>query len=267
MRCQELQDDLILAWEGCPTSSKVAEHLARCPACAARFSGTRQLARTWEATQPAVPSATDWESVWSRIEESMEAPAKLTAEELVLTHSPGGRWTPFASFGVGLSLAAMLLLAFVLPIWNDQPDQARFTQGDPGPASRPLTDIPDHSVSARSLLEILPGQISLYRVDEGVLNVVVGESEDFDDFLAFHGHFETLDRGKPIRWFVDVDPGQTVLYSIDDDVVTVVDEPGVMAWIPDVDDEFLAFFAEAECEFRFGVLALNGDPILNPFAR
>ncbi len=281
MRCQEFQEDLTLAWDGRPLSEKVAEHLSACSVCAARFSETQQLAKTWEATRPVVPSESDWESVWSRIEQVVDSPSLPVSQGLASPKpkpkpkpKPNrGRWTQLVPLGLGLSLAAMLFLAFVLPRWNAPQDQVVLTPDDAGEVARTLTltdvDVPDLAVSAVGTLDIQPGQIAFYRVDQGKLNLVIEESEDFDDFLAFHGHFETLDRGTPIRWFIDVEPGQTILYSVDRDVVTVVDEPDVMAWIPGVDDEFLAFYAEAECEFRFGVLALNGngEPLPNPFAR
>ncbi|CAN5911466.1 hypothetical protein BH23PLA1_BH23PLA1_08750 [soil metagenome] len=263
MHCSEFNQDLMIAWEGRPALAKVADHLATCPRCSAMFEETRQLARLWEATRPASPAEADWDAAWTRVGREVEASSLPIAKG---SRSGGRHRVAYVPIGITLAAAASLLLALVLPRWGGPRDLPAVAQVEPPTESLP--ERLDQPVPFQGILDVQPGQIALYSVDRD-LKSLIEEPDVFDEFLAFHGHVETLDRGNPIRWFIDVNPGQTVLYSVDRDVLTVVDEPDVdvFAWIPDVEDEFYAaLYAVAECEFRFGVLALNGDPTPSPFA-
>jgi len=71
MRCDEILRELAV-----PTneqdSTALAEHLARCPACAAWAKRAVALDRLWEATRAPEPSSEVWDALWAHLAPSLD---------------------------------------------------------------------------------------------------------------------------------------------------------------------------------------------------
>src|SRR3954452_18558867 len=76
MRCEEVIAGLA-APDG-PDSPALAEHLERCPRCAARARLDARLQRLWEVTRPEEPAPSTWATVWAQVTQALDATAAPT---------------------------------------------------------------------------------------------------------------------------------------------------------------------------------------------
>src|SRR5438046_10702231 len=72
MRCDAVIRELAVPTDE-RDSTALAEHVAKCPACAAWAKRSAGLDRLWEATRPPEPSAEVWDVLWSRLARSLDA--------------------------------------------------------------------------------------------------------------------------------------------------------------------------------------------------
>ena len=74
MRCDDVIREL-----AAPTDSRdaasLADHLTRCPSCAAWADRAARLDHLWQVTQPAEPTSDVWDNVWAQVVSSLDAPA------------------------------------------------------------------------------------------------------------------------------------------------------------------------------------------------
>jgi hypothetical protein len=87
MRCEEVIREL-----AAPTDMRdaaaLADHLSRCPSCAAFSDRAVWLDRLWEATRPAEPAPEVWDSLWSQVACTL---ARSTNQEIASAVSPAFR--------------------------------------------------------------------------------------------------------------------------------------------------------------------------------
>jgi hypothetical protein len=133
MRCVDVIEKLAVLTG--PPSAELAEHMARCPHCAAWAERDARLGQYWEATRPEEPGAAVWASVWAKVTQALEgtpvAPLTLAVSsprpDLSAVARPWQRWA-WASFGI--AQAAVLLVGAWLVTRPDvvrppQPHEAR----------------------------------------------------------------------------------------------------------------------------------------------
>lgn len=160
MRCVDVIRELA-APTGGPEAAGLAEHLARCPRCAAWAERDAQLDRLWEATQPAEPMLAEWNAVWARVSQTLDQTAASATRPLpVPSPSASTRpWSLAALVLLGLAQAAALL--FVI-----------FSQGCPKWPQKPqvVRTVPLSQESLMNVeVEIDPGQLAvIIRESEGV---------------------------------------------------------------------------------------------------
>ena len=74
MRCEDVRKELATPTDTGDAVS-LAEHLSRCPSCSAWAQRAARLDRLWQTTRPAEPSSEVWDSLWSGVVSSLDAPA------------------------------------------------------------------------------------------------------------------------------------------------------------------------------------------------
>jgi hypothetical protein len=74
MRCDDIIREL-----AAPTDSRdiasLADHLNRCPSCAAWAERAARLDRLWQVTQPAEPTSDVWDNIWAQVASSLDVEA------------------------------------------------------------------------------------------------------------------------------------------------------------------------------------------------
>jgi len=83
MRCEDVVRELA-ALTDMRDRASLADHLSRCPSCAAWAERAARLDRLWQVTQPAEPASDVWDNVWAQVASSLDVPA---AKDVV---SPAG---------------------------------------------------------------------------------------------------------------------------------------------------------------------------------
>jgi len=179
MRC-----DAVIRQLAVPTDERdptaLAEHLARCPACAAWAKRSAGLDRLWEATRPPEPSAEVWDVLWSRLARSLDASmpdergpfaglvpsrngssAQADTQPIQPLRSLRIRRARWATIGlIGLAQAAAVLLAVGIYRQGLDPSQ---------PSQVALVADPMHFPSASRLRDgtpLLPESKGLYRLED-----------------------------------------------------------------------------------------------------
>ena len=66
MRCEDVIRELAAPTDTRDAAS-LAEHLSRCPSCAAWAERAARLDHLWEVTQPAEPTPEVWDNVWAQV--------------------------------------------------------------------------------------------------------------------------------------------------------------------------------------------------------
>jgi hypothetical protein len=99
MRCADVNEELTASAE--PASAALTEHLAGCPACAARVERDARLFKLWEATRPQEPTPEAWATVWGMLTRELATPAPVVPMAPV---RPWQRWAP-ATFGIAQAAA------------------------------------------------------------------------------------------------------------------------------------------------------------------
>lgn len=133
MRCVDVIEKLaVLAG---PPSAELAEHMARCPHCAAWAERDARLGQYWEATRPEEPGAAVWASVWAKVTQALEAtpvapPALAVSLPRPDSSMPARPWQRWAWASFGIAQAAVLLVGAWLVTRPDvvrppQPHEAR----------------------------------------------------------------------------------------------------------------------------------------------
>ena len=135
MRCADVMHELTTL-RGEPIPQGSAEHLARCPRCAAWAEQKFRLDRLWEATRPDEPSSAVWESIWAKVSTAADAPpARLTI--------PARPWRRAAIAGLVIAQAAAILLGALLLIrQGGSHSQVQIAKHVPPPRS-PLSPVPN----------------------------------------------------------------------------------------------------------------------------
>ena len=211
MRCSEALQDVVAAWDGRPRSAEVAEHLASCPACAARENGTRRLAQAWDATRPPSPTGPAWDAAWSRIAQGVESPAAIAGRP----SWPRLGWVGPASPPPRRSCSPSSCLDWARPSSNScmqapQPKTHREAAGSRQPAgsmgslsgwepcwsglSTGSESAPPDPDQASPRLDIHAGPTVLYSIDEGVCTVL-NKSGDSTNPWPSSTSSKALDRG------------------------------------------------------------------------
>jgi hypothetical protein len=185
MRCDEVINELAVPADNRERAA-LAEHLARCPACAATARKFAALDRAWDATRPSEPSSDRWDAVWDRIVSSLDVsvpqgsaasgPASVSQNGSPVTvplprSAAAGRplarrrnWVPMAL--VGVAQAAAVLLAVGL-LWYGSSTPRPTQVVDNGRAASPLSPSP-----TRDGTPALPA-IPTVDVEEGSLVVIM----------------------------------------------------------------------------------------------
>ena len=241
MRCDEVIRELAVPTDE-RESTTLAEHLARCPACAAWAKGAAGLDRLWEATRPGEPSSEVWNGVWARLASSLDAsipheletfapsvparngsPANGKAQPprpLPSSNTHPRRW--FAIGLIGLAQAAAVLLAVGLS-WH------RFV-----PSQRPQGALPTVGVATLSQGKGLTGfKLVSIHVSSEAFPTVVEEGS----LVVIHAD------PNPRKILVPIFSSQFMfLIQAEGHIPTVVDlTPEEMSF--GVDDWYLAFNA------------------------
>ena len=209
MRCDELIRELTVPTDD-RDSAAVAEHLAKCPSCAAWAKNDAQFDCLWNATRPIEPSPQVWDTVWAHIASSLDpsAPAEFEAiaspiatlngsvphveRPLGLTPaSSRSRPWNWAAIGlIGLSQAAAVLLA-VGWAWRDssKSPEPQIAIAPRSPALAPDSPKVVEVTGLRSdgVIEIEAGPLVVIRTEDSTVNVVDptpdGISNSVDDWL------------------------------------------------------------------------------------
>ena len=79
MHCKKVIEELA-APTGMQDAAALADHLSRCPSCAAWAKRAAKLDRLWQASAPAEPAAHVWDNLWASVASSLDG---TTLKELV----------------------------------------------------------------------------------------------------------------------------------------------------------------------------------------
>jgi hypothetical protein len=165
MRCHEVVRELAVP-TGHPDASGLAEHLARCPRCASWAEDAARLDRLWEATRPAEPTASRWETTWADVSQALDRGS--TPEPAVLRPGPHRPWRRSTLVAFGLAQAAAILIAVGF-----------FARHDEAPAPAELVNV-----------EIPYGQPVLIRCDLPTFEVI--ELPDDENLGVVDSNFDML---------------------------------------------------------------------------
>ena len=105
MNCDEVIRELAVPTED-RDSRALAEHLSDCATCADWARRADQLDRLWQLTRPADLSTEVWDSVWSRVTASLDAPATALAGETLMSSGHGQNGVAAKPDGVRPGLSA-----------------------------------------------------------------------------------------------------------------------------------------------------------------
>jgi hypothetical protein len=163
MRCEDVIGALA-APKGGPVPAALAEHLARCPRCAAWSERDAKLSRLVEATRPSPPPGA-WETIWAHASEALDRPRATPAPAL-----PRRRLAFRRASIVWFSLAQAAAIFLVILAWPRP-------RPEPGPGPIQLTQPaqsavpPESALSLAGPIEIDEGQTVLISVDRKVVQV------------------------------------------------------------------------------------------------
>jgi hypothetical protein len=232
MRCEEVIEEL-----AAPTDTRdaaaLAEHLSRCPSCAACAKRAAELDRLWQATAPAEPATRVWDNLWASVAVSLEtlATKEVTSPTLFvssngsangsvarpepkpvhrpLPHSVRSRlWTAIGVVGLAQAAAVLLVAGltwrFFVPAYT--PERAEIASARPLPAVPPATNVvrgslPDVDIEEGHLVVILADPKNPTVVDRTPKVKVTLDGEDYLyvnldlDWFATYNRVESL--GKP----------------------------------------------------------------------
>ena len=181
LRCDDVTRELAV-----PTAqrdaSAVAEHLATCPACSDLARRLEHLDRLWQATRPAEPSDTTWETLWTRVCDRLDQPAVGVGSEdeagcdLIVPPVPvvaSRPWRRRFTAVFGLAQAAALLVCFGL-----------------------LLTRPSQEVRAAGVVDIEPGEVVFIHGDGQVHRVAAlapgAASNDVDENFSMFNALEAM---------------------------------------------------------------------------
>ena len=102
MHCADVIEELAASAE--PASAALAEHLARCPDCAAWVERDARLSRLWQATRPQEPTPAAWATVWADLTRRLAMPPASVVPLAPIR--PWRRWAP-ATFGIAQAAAIL----------------------------------------------------------------------------------------------------------------------------------------------------------------
>jgi len=125
----------------------LAEHLARCPRCAAHAERSARFDRLWEATRPEEPPPAAWATVWSQVNQALDHAETAHAS----SHSRPWRRRAFSL--VAMAQAAVLLAAAWF-VWRPGPGP----NPDLGPRPGMVATVPVPQARPGAVVGVLPGQ-------------------------------------------------------------------------------------------------------------
>jgi hypothetical protein len=102
MHCADVIEELVARAE--PASAALAEHLVRCPDCAAWAARDARLMQLWEATRPQEPAPEVWATVWADLTARLATPPAPVVPLAPIR--PWQRWAP-ATFGIAQAAALL----------------------------------------------------------------------------------------------------------------------------------------------------------------
>ena len=208
MRCDDVIRELAAPTDSRDTAS-LADHLNRCPSCAAWAERAARLDRLWQVTQPAEPTSDVWDNLWAQVVSSLDVQAaKGVISPAVTSLRNGsasgtvprfeakpnerrlprpfrsGRWTAIAL--VGLAQAAAVLLVVGMS-W-------RFFVPSRPPQNEVIASLPSVDIEEGHLVMIVADPKLLSVVDltpktttAGVDHVDwYGDEKYFDWFQVYH---------------------------------------------------------------------------------
>jgi hypothetical protein len=214
MQCDKVIRELAVPTDDRDPAS-LAEHLARCPACAAWADHATRFDRLWEATRPAEPTGDVWDTVWTwvacAVDKSNPAGQKPftlhasnlngaspSAEEPAV---PAGRRSRFragrlmAIGSLGIAQAAAIFIAVTLS-WHPSAKSPMPPVGDAGVAPSFVSTDSNARVSTDGVVEIEEGQQIVIRVEGRAASVVdwtpVGVSYNVDDWYLMLNRMEAI---------------------------------------------------------------------------
>jgi hypothetical protein len=220
MRCDQVICELAVPTED-RDSTALAEHLARCPACAAWAKRAAVLDRVWEATRPPEPTDQAWDALWGRVTSALEVPVAQGVESSVPfapsqngspakfpmqsagPRQPGSQIRPrnWALIGlIGLAQAAAIVLAVGLAWHGFSPSHSpQFTQTVAPPSSSSVSG-PDQRGGLVSLPTVEVEECSLIVIvipATGEKPTVVDRTPEWmffgvDDWLLVYNAAEAL---------------------------------------------------------------------------
>lgn len=229
MRCEEVVEEL-----AAPTDTRdataLAEHLSRCPSCAAWAKRAAELDHLWQATAPAEPATRVWDNLWASVAVSLEtlATKEVTSPTLFvssngsangsvarpepkpvhrpLPHSVRSRlWTAIGVVGLAQAAAVLLVAGlawrFFVPAYT--PERAEIASARPSPAVPPATNVvrsslPDVDIEEGHLVVILADPKNPTVVDRTPKVKVTLDGEDYLyvnldlDWFATYNRAESL---------------------------------------------------------------------------
>lgn len=193
MRCVDVIRELSTP-TGDPESAPLAEHLDRCPQCAAWARRDARLGRLWEATRPPELSEFAWERIWANISDKLDRP---TAPIPAPRPSSPRNWRRLAIPALIIAQAAAVLISVTL-LWR---------LDKPNPAAHAVADASETPMAVESPEVSVVSMVSVVSIDQGQ-NVVIelggdkilsrnvppiGNPNGVDDTVRFWNRAEALD--------------------------------------------------------------------------
>lgn len=209
-RCDEVTRALAAPGAAGPGPEDLAEHLAACPACAARAEQDAALGRLWEATRPVEPTGAAWDALWARVSDRLDA-AEAAPAVVAFPARPRGRAAVHLFI---VAQAAALLAAVTLALAHrpgsdgPRPDAAlTASAGAEAGLPEPGDGRDVRVVIARDTIVIDPGEIVVIREDEQGLHpvelVLDDRSNTLDGYYALYNAFESMADYNPFDAFAE----------------------------------------------------------------
>ena len=186
MRCDEISRELS-APTGRLDSSAVSAHLKDCSLCANWANQVKKLDDLWDATRPAEPSASAFESAWSGVSAHLDEPATIPTP----ARSPMTRRVVFALVSAA---AASLLLAVWMgrhqpPGPNPSPQIAHSTTPVPTESASP--DDSSHEL-ALALIALEQGPTPIIHLSDDTVTVESQPLTDVSDTVTVAAEIDIL---------------------------------------------------------------------------